>query len=213
MMGEVEFVYELKVDASGKITGTQKMPFGDSPIVGGKINGNEFELTVQMESFGDLSTNTIKGTIEGDTLEITPAMPGPGGRGGRGRGAFPGGGPGGVPERGPGSPPDGPPAGIAPPGAAGPGGRGRGGFMGMSGPLTFRRGTPTPSYRAPSLDYAKLPKTELPQRRNVPSNGLALTPPMGWNSWNKFRTKIGDKTVREIADAMVRTGMKAAGYQ
>ena len=35
---------------------------------------------------------------------------------------------------------------------------------------------------------------------------------MGWNSWNKFRTRFDDKTVREIADAMVTTGMKDAGY-
>src|SRR5690242_21057289 len=41
---------------------------------------------------------------------------------------------------------------------------------------------------------------------------LALTPPMGWNSWNKFAEKIDDKTVREIADAMVSSGMKDAGY-
>src|SRR5882724_3803825 len=42
---------------------------------------------------------------------------------------------------------------------------------------------------------------------------LALTPPMGWNSWNKFADKIDDKTVREIADAMVSSGMKDAGYR
>jgi len=41
---------------------------------------------------------------------------------------------------------------------------------------------------------------------------LALTPPMGWNSWNKFAEKIDDKTVREIADAMVSSGMKDSGY-
>jgi alpha-galactosidase len=80
--------------------------------------------------------------------------------------------------------------------------------MGMPGPLTFRRGTPAPSFRAPSVDYAALPKVELPSRRDVPPNGLAKTPPMGWNSWNKFRTQISDKTVREIADAMVSSGMK-----
>ncbi|HYM10415.1 MAG TPA: glycoside hydrolase family 27 protein [Bryobacterales bacterium] len=43
-------------------------------------------------------------------------------------------------------------------------------------------------------------------------NGLALTPPMGWNSWNHFHRNIDDKTVREIADAMVSSGMQAAGY-
>ncbi|HZT34151.1 MAG TPA: glycoside hydrolase family 27 protein [Bryobacteraceae bacterium] len=43
-------------------------------------------------------------------------------------------------------------------------------------------------------------------------NGLAQTPPMGWNSWNHFHRNIDDKTVREIADAMVSSGMKDAGY-
>src|SRR5262249_5293863 len=38
------------------------------------------------------------------------------------------------------------------------------------------------------------------------------TPPMGWNSWNKFHKNIDDKTVREIADAMISSGMKDAGY-
>ena len=203
MMGAVEYVYELKVDASGRITGAQRMPFGDSPVIDGRINGDAFELTIQQEFFGNLSNVIVKGTIEGETLKIVPPMPGPGGAG-RGRGAAPG--------AGAGFPPDGPPPPDAPglpPG--GPGGRGRGGFT--SGPLTFRRGIPTPSYRAPSVDYSTLPKVELPPRRNVPSNGLAKTPPMGWNSWNKFRTQISDKTVREIADAMLSSGMKAAGYE
>ncbi len=43
--------------------------------------------------------------------------------------------------------------------------------------------------------------------------GLSLTPPMGWNSWNKFACDIDEKTVREIADAIVSTGMKNAGYE
>ena len=46
----------------------------------------------------------------------------------------------------------------------------------------------------------------------VPANGLAQTPPMGWNSWNHFGDKVDDATVRETADAMVRSGMAAAGY-
>ncbi len=44
-------------------------------------------------------------------------------------------------------------------------------------------------------------------------NGLALTPPMGWNSWNKFGCKIDERTIREVADAMASNGMKEAGYQ
>jgi len=43
-------------------------------------------------------------------------------------------------------------------------------------------------------------------------DGLALTPPMGWNSWNKFACNVDEKMIKEIADAMVATGMKAAGY-
>jgi alpha-galactosidase len=41
---------------------------------------------------------------------------------------------------------------------------------------------------------------------------LAPAPPMGWNSWNKFAEKVDDKTVREMADTIVSTGMKDAGY-
>src|SRR5690606_22294230 len=42
--------------------------------------------------------------------------------------------------------------------------------------------------------------------------GLALTPPMGWNSWNKFACNINEQIIREVADAMVASGMKDAGY-
>ena len=43
--------------------------------------------------------------------------------------------------------------------------------------------------------------------------GLAMTPPMGWNSWNKFACNVDEKLIRETADAMVSSGMKDAGYQ
>ncbi len=52
----------------------------------------------------------------------------------------------------------------------------------------------------------------VPALRDVPDNGLARTPPMGWNSWNHFADKIDDPTVRSIADAMVSSGMQKAGY-
>jgi alpha-galactosidase len=42
---------------------------------------------------------------------------------------------------------------------------------------------------------------------------LALTPPMGWNSWNRFGCNVSEKLVKETADALVATGMKDAGYQ
>ena len=43
--------------------------------------------------------------------------------------------------------------------------------------------------------------------------GLAPTPPMGWNSWNKFGCRIDESLIRETADAMVASGMKDAGYK
>ena len=41
---------------------------------------------------------------------------------------------------------------------------------------------------------------------------LASTPPMGWNSWNHFACDINEKTIRDVADALVSSGMKDAGY-
>jgi len=41
---------------------------------------------------------------------------------------------------------------------------------------------------------------------------LAVTPPMGWNSWNYFAGRVDDKAVRDAADALVSTGMRDAGY-
>jgi alpha-galactosidase len=44
-------------------------------------------------------------------------------------------------------------------------------------------------------------------------NGLAQTPPMGWNSWNKFGCNVSEDLIKSIADGMVASGMKDAGYQ
>ncbi|HVZ20932.1 MAG TPA: glycoside hydrolase family 27 protein, partial [Vicinamibacterales bacterium] len=45
------------------------------------------------------------------------------------------------------------------------------------------------------------------------ADGLALTPPMGWNSWNKFGCNVSEQLIEQAADAMVASGMKDAGYQ
>jgi len=42
---------------------------------------------------------------------------------------------------------------------------------------------------------------------------LAKTPPMGWNSWNKFGCEVNEKVVMKMADAMVNSGMQASGYE
>ena len=197
-MGEMEIVYKLNVH-DGKITGTQTLPFGDSPIVDGQVRGDTFHFTVELESFGDIQRKDVAGKIVGDTLVLPPAMPGPP----------------------PGMRPDGPGPGVPPAGESGgppPGAGAAGGPPGAPpafpiGPVTARRGTPTPSYRATAVDYAKLARVVLPQLHPIPVNGLAKTPPMGWNSWNKFQTHINDGIVRGIADAIVSNGMKDAGYE
>ncbi len=41
---------------------------------------------------------------------------------------------------------------------------------------------------------------------------LAPAPPMGWNSWCRYGTDITEKLIKEVADAMVESGMRDAGY-
>ncbi|MFI9723304.1 RICIN domain-containing protein [Streptomyces sp. NPDC052396] len=43
-------------------------------------------------------------------------------------------------------------------------------------------------------------------------NGLALTPPMGWNSWNAFGTNVTEQQVKNIIDYMSANGLVQAGY-
>ena len=47
----------------------------------------------------------------------------------------------------------------------------------------------------------------------VAGDKLALTPPMGWNSWYVHFNRIDDRTMRAAADAMIASGMADAGYQ
>ncbi|XP_022742185.1 alpha-galactosidase 3-like isoform X2 [Durio zibethinus] len=44
------------------------------------------------------------------------------------------------------------------------------------------------------------------------NNGLALTPQMGWNSWNFFACNITEDLIRETADALISTGLADLGY-
>ena len=59
-------------------------------------------------------------------------------------------------------------------------------------------------------DLNRLPPSQDPNRV---ANGLAPTPPMGWNSWNKFACNVDEAKVRRVADAIVSTGMKDVGYR
>jgi alpha-galactosidase len=58
------------------------------------------------------------------------------------------------------------------------------------------------------------PDTDVDTDLPIPlAQGTAPTPPMGWNSWNTFNCNVSEKLIQQIADAMVDTGMQAAGYQ
>ncbi len=65
---------------------------------------------------------------------------------------------------------------------------------------------------AAELTALDFPASPLPPRRVVAPSTPGATPPMGWSSWNKFATDIDDKTVREIADGLVSSGLRDAGY-
>jgi alpha-galactosidase len=58
-----------------------------------------------------------------------------------------------------------------------------------------------PNHLPPSLD---------PTRH---ASDLAPTPPMGWNSWNKFACNVSEATIRSTTDAIATNGMKEAGYR
>ncbi len=45
------------------------------------------------------------------------------------------------------------------------------------------------------------------------SNGAALTPPMGWSSWNLFRNKINEDLIYETAKALKESGLAECGYK
>lgn len=44
------------------------------------------------------------------------------------------------------------------------------------------------------------------------NNGAALTPPMGWSSWNIFRHNINENVILDIAKAVKESGLADAGY-
>ncbi len=47
----------------------------------------------------------------------------------------------------------------------------------------------------------------------IAGDGLALTPPMGWNDWYTHYERITDKDMRAAAGVMIASGMADAGYQ
>jgi len=69
---------------------------------------------------------------------------------------------------------------------------------------------PASAQEALDADPNTLPPSKDPKRT---ANMLAATPPMGWNSWNRFACNVNEKVIRDTADAIASNGMKEAGYQ
>ena len=195
--------FVFKVDGA-KFTGTYATPQQVLDIVNGSINGGE----VTFQTSDDHSTTAPRlanytGTLEGDQLTLTPVMNQQGARGGRGpqtsltaqatRVTSP--------EQ----------AALDEAIAAARGGRG-----GQGGGGAGRGGPPAPmilkKISADTVFHATNPHTPFPAFKPIPPNGLAKTPPMGWNSWNKFAGRVDDPSVRGMADAIASSGMRDAGY-
>ena len=185
----METQFNFKQDGS-TLGGSVVSNLGEQKIVAGKVEGDTFEFEVESEMFGQARRMKYTGTIDGEELKIRMQMP---------QGMGPGG-------------PGGPPPGAA--GAPRPGGPGAGpgaGGMRGFGEMVAKRGV-SETLKREAEALAKRPKPALPALRKLEPNGLARTPPMGWNSWNKFRLNISDKLIRETADVMVSSGMRDAGY-
>jgi alpha-galactosidase len=73
--------------------------------------------------------------------------------------------------------------------------------------VRVRRGT------AADVKRLAFATAQLPEPKLLKPDGLAPTPPMGWSSWNRFGATIDDRTVREIADHLVSSGLRDAGYR
>jgi hypothetical protein len=43
--------------------------------------------------------------------------------------------------------------------------------------------------------------------------GVALTPPMGFNSWNYYHCNIDERGILQIADVLINSGLAAKGYK
>ncbi|ASU79030.1 alpha-galactosidase [Actinopolyspora erythraea] len=79
--------------------------------------------------------------------------------------------------------------------------------LALASALALATLTPTVATAAPPSEGAQGQEPSVTR-----SEGLAPTPPMGWNSWNNFGCEVSAKLVRQTAEAMVSSGMKAAGY-
>jgi alpha-galactosidase len=190
--------YYFKVEGNS-FTGQMVSSTDSRKVQNGKIDGD----TITFETLGAFNDrpNQMRAVFNGEELTIS----GVGGRGGRG--GPPPAGAAGAAGRGP----AGAPGAASAPGAGAAGaaaGRGLGGGRGNFTPPVYKKISAVAAIPADLLPTHQ----PLPPVKPLPPNKLALTPPMGWNSWNKFASRVEDKNVREMADAIVSSGMRDAGY-
>lgn len=193
-----ESLFTFRKEQAG-YSGSSSSPIGTSRITDIALDGDKISFVVRMTLGGEERPLKWSGQVEGEELVLRiqpPAGFGPPG------GLPPGAAAGGPPPFGPGGPPPGGPGPAGPPMGGGP-------FGGL-GELRFRK---LSAEEVAKREAARPKPMPLPEKRVLPWNSLAPTPPMGWNSYNKFRNNVTDAEVRQIADAMVSSGMKAAGYE
>ncbi len=194
--GELPFFFEFQMEKDGALHGVQHANSGDIDISQGRLDGAHISFVEKHGGFGN-SDVMFTGEIVDGAIRLTQhRLPNTGTSSGSPVASTPGTSP-----QSAGTPKPGTPSAAA------------GGFN--LTPVLLHRGNPASSYRTSTfsfINYNNLAKPELPEITELPYNGLAKTPPMGWNSWNKFNTHIDDKTVRQIADAIATNGMKDAGY-
>ena len=75
----------------------------------------------------------------------------------------------------------------------------------------FKTVTEIPN-EAPVKMNSKLAAIFISRAGEMYNNGAALTPPMGWSSWNIFRQRIDENVILEIAEAVKKSGLADAGY-
>lgn len=63
------------------------------------------------------------------------------------------------------------------------------------------------------VSSSSLSLTPNDNHRSLLANRLAITPPMGWNSWNHFHCMIDENMIKQTADALVSTGLAKLGYK
>lgn len=57
------------------------------------------------------------------------------------------------------------------------------------------------------------PASRPAQAASVRNAGLAPTPPMGFNTWNRFGCDVNETLIRQTAETMAANGMREAGYK